>query len=289
MTLSDDPALAEKDYWEGIHRDSRARGSSAHTPALPQSPLTRATEFLRRKLFRSYADYRLWESCLKTHLPRGPEMTVLEIGSAPGHFLVRLHRELGYRPFGVEYTASGAETNRLVFKSNGIPPGRIFHVDFFDEQFRNNHANQFDVVLSRGFIEHHADPGRVIRLHCELLKPGGFVVVSIPNLTGVNYFLSWFFNKETLSKHNLRIMRKDAFRRLFPENLLEERMCDYYGTVDFNLFNTDPRDFLRRPLHLLCRLLQLPANLLLRLLLRDRGCETPWLSPYILYIGRKKI
>ena len=60
--------------------------------------------------------------------------------------------------------------------------------------FTVNSPLLFDVVMSRGFIEHFDEPSSVVDRHLDLLKPGGLLVVSIPNLRGVNGLLTRFFH-----------------------------------------------------------------------------------------------
>ncbi len=275
--------LTEKSYWGGVH--GRPPGGS---------PAGRLKEHLRGLLSRrrlswlgSYADHLLWDVLYPTFLPKGKGLRALEVGCAPGRYLVRLRRVFGFEPFGVEYTAEGAEAARRLFVAEGLPPENILQEDFFSEDFARRHRSAFDVVISRGFIEHFADPADAVRRHADLLKEGGCLVVSIPCLRGMNYGLSRLFHKETLDMHNLDIMRKEPFAALFGGMGLAPLFCGYYGTFDFSLFNTKPGSPLGGLLAF-CKGIQLLLNPAFRLLFGDRGRETPFFSPYLLFIGTKR-
>lgn len=235
---------------------------------------------------RTFSDRCLWDIYAR-HLPTGSGLRLLEIGSAPGNHLVALHRRFGFIPYGVEYTESGVALNRDLFIRNALPPTNVIHSDVFSPGFQSEYREFFDVVLSRGFIEHFEDPREAVRSHLALLKPGGTMVVMIPNLTGINATLTRFFAKATLRQHNLTIMRLDRFREVFDLTGLEERYCSYYGIFDFDLFDADRkgvRDVIRRA----GKGGQLFLNVLFHMLFRHGGPQHPAVSPYLVFVGIKR-
>ena len=117
-------------------------------------------------------------------------------------------------------------------------------------------------------------------------RPGGRLLVSIPNLRGLNYALAWFFNRPVLAMHNIGIMSRQVFSTLFDPERLSLLFCDYYGTFDFGLFNTQPSAPQRHVLAV-CRKLQLGLNVAFRAL-GQKGAESRFSSPYLVYIGVKK-
>ncbi|MBA2525103.1 MAG: hypothetical protein H0V18_04855 [Pyrinomonadaceae bacterium] len=119
-----------------------------------------------------------------------------------------------------------------------------------------------------------------------LLSEGGYLIVSIPNFRGVNYALTSIFNKELIPLHNLDIMRKAEFLKLFDRADLLRLFCDYYGTFSFYLFYTKKDSPMRFALRLSYKLQPL-LNLIFRLVLRKTGAEGELVSPYLLFIGRK--
>lgn len=294
--------LSEKEYWNAVHRSEAELFDSANAapqasgdahPDAPQSPKRRLIAAARRLLGKeniermsAFDDYLLWEVLFKRHLPELRNAKVLEVGSAPGEFLVKFRREYGCVPYGVEYSETGVELNRRLFAAHGINPDNVIHADFFSEEFQQNYKNAFDVVVSRGFIEHFTDVDRVIARHVNVLAEGGYLIVNIPNLRGFNYALIRLFHKEVIRIHNLDIMRRETFARLFDRADLRPLFCDYYGAFSFYLFNArddSPARFLLNASYKL----QPALNLLFRRLLKDRGAESRHFSPHLLFIGRK--
>ena len=235
---------------------------------------------------RSYHEMLLLDRIYPRLMPDLQGRRLVEVGSAPGRHLVHLHRLFGVRPFGVELTESGAELNRQVFSQAGIDPAQVIRADFFDQDFQEDHHRDFDVVLSRGFLEHFDDPAAVVDLHLNLLRPGGHLVVIIPNLRGV--FGAWQrrFHPELLARHNLETMRADVFGSLFERADLRRLYCGHYGTFDTWALSASPESsrFLHGCVHQLRRA-QIPLNVGMRLLFGRRGFETATFSPFLLFIG----
>jgi 2-polyprenyl-3-methyl-5-hydroxy-6-metoxy-1,4-benzoquinol methylase len=219
-------------------------------------------------------------------VPNKKGAKVLEVGSAPGKFLVEFKQNYDCVPYGLEYSETGVELNRKVFSSHGINPDNVICADFFSNEFHEQYRERFDIVISRGFIEHFADVDNVIQEHLNLLKPGGHLIVSIPNVRGANYILTQLFYKELIPIHNLNIMRKKEFSKLFNNGRLSHLFCDYYGTFSFGLFYTKNDGPMRLVLDV-CSRLQRLLNLIFRLILQDKGAESRLFSPHLLFIGKK--
>jgi len=278
-------ALTPKKYWDSIY-ESKAFLTQHH-------PLKKNLRILINKLveneyMRSYADYLLWDVIYKKYMPKTKGLKVLEIGSAPGNNLVKLSQTFGFVPYGVEYSESGVELNRKIFASHNINPDNVIHADFLRDEFHKQYKGYFDIVVSIGFIEHFTNIEDIIKKHIDLLTKGGYLIVNIPNLRGVNYALQWIFQKEIpVSMIDTNIMQKREFSRFFDKECLSTLFCDYYGTFNFGLFNTKKGS----PLCLVltfCKVLQLMLNVVFRLLFGKRGAESKTFSPYLLFIGVRK-
>lgn len=281
--------LTNEEFWEsrheGLERETGLRESN------PRSALRRWLDHARLRVgaepLQSYAEFLLHKAIV-THLPMGSDWRAIEVGCAPGKHILRLAQDMGYQPFGVEYSPVGAATTRRAFSDRRFDPAAVIEADFFSASFQEEHNGRYDVALSLGFVEHFDDPAPVVQAHVDLLKPGGFLVCSIPNLRSFAYPFLSFFGREILDAHNLDIMRLDAYRALFSSTPLDMRFCGYVGV--FQLFGVALRR--ERSLRgMLARGLDRTGDLmnhLLFLLLRGSSPETCW-SPHIVYIGRKRI
>lgn len=168
-------------------------------------------------------------------------------------------------------------------------PEHVIHADFFSDDFQSDFRECFDIVISRGFIEHFKDVNWAIKKHLNLLAKGGCLIVNIPNLRGISFTMTWIFNRPGMSRHNLAIMRKGEFLKLFRKEGLSCTFCDYYGTFDL-IF---PESLQNRNTAL-CKAMKIChvwltslSNLCLHLFFKKGGFESVFFSPYLIFIGTK--
>lgn len=269
-----DSALTTSDYWSRWHR--------THVPRRPRSwgRLRAVLRWLNRgheshlELVRARAT--------DPHLP--PRGTLIELGCAPGQRLLSECHRTGLEPHGVDYSEVGYRATLDTFAERGADASGIMHADFTDESFRRRNRNRFDVVWSAGLVEHFTNPEDIVRCHLEILKPGGTLIVSIPNFRGIGYPLYSRFAPDLLSVHNLDIMERPQFDALFEDLPLETMYCGHIGTLSLPLA-VPP--VLRRVTRVLRRLQNL-ADCLLINLVRHRDVPNRFTSPYLLYVGRKR-
>jgi SAM-dependent methyltransferase len=280
-------------YWDAQYRTGALRPDKPHADAGAPNGLWRRWPLSRLRLWlspylRPYEEVVLWEHLYPRFLSRAAGLKAVEIGSAPGTFLVELARRFGVDPYGIEYAAAGVDINRRLFEQHGVPGDHVIHEDVFSDRLHDRYREHFDVVVSRGFIEHFDDPRPAIERHLSLLKPGGTLIVQIPNLRGLNWAVQRLLDRRLFDIHNRSLMDRRAFRSLFDTLRLEERFCDYYGAFTFNVFNVNSRPrrlWLLRAGHRA----QLPLNVLYHLLLRGRTAGHRWASPALLYVGVKRV
>jgi len=270
--------LTDESYWNTVHGGP----APVAAPAVPTS----FRKWLRHA-GRSYAAEHFWNCCLSLHLKPGPQR-IIEIGSAPGEFLKECHSRFAFDPYGVEYSPVGARVNRENFKSWGLDPNHIMQADLFTEDFQSAHREQFDVVVSRGFIEHFIDLQPVIDAHVSLLKSGGTLIVSIPNLSGFNYLIGMLTSRAVYPLHNLDIMRIEVFQKLFDRCNLQTLFCGYQGGVDLGILEAGPQTPFSNWVRKVNRHVQWGLNVVFNSFPAGFVPETRYTSPYLLYIGRKK-
>ena len=290
--------LSEKEYWDGVHVQEKQSWDTKQQS--PESGPRRASLLHRFKsktkallgdkaqgVLSGYEDHLIWNVIYEKYMPRTEGARMLEVGSAPGDHLVQVSQRFGLEPYGVEYSESGVRLNREIFSANQINPDNVIEADFFSEDFQEQYREFFDVVISRGFIEHFADVEDTIRKHLNLLAKGGRLIIIIPNLRGLNYVLGMMFHREVIAIHNLEIMQKDVFSRLFENKNLQPLFCDYNGVFSFYLFNTKETSPMRHVLKA-CFHLQLVLNASFHLLFKDKPVESSWSSPSLIFIGNKE-
>jgi SAM-dependent methyltransferase len=151
---------------------------------------------------------------------------VLEIGCAPAKWLVFYGERFGAWIEGIEYSEKGAALSQRNLDLCGVT-GTIHHADFFDFE-----PVEFDLVLSVGFIEHFDDLEAVFARHLPFVRPGGRLVVGVPNFRGLNRLLQSWADSGYLRLHNLQAVDPRLYRRLAAQHGLELERVDYIGGFD---------------------------------------------------------
>ena len=100
---------------------------------------------------------------------------VLEVGCAHGYILARL--ESRYESFGIDLSPYAIERAK-----QNAPGSRIWCGDFMTDLPPDIRDTQFDLILAKYVLEHLDDPGAaLLRMH-DLLRPGGSILYSVPNM-----------------------------------------------------------------------------------------------------------
>lgn len=123
-------------------------------------------------------------------LPPLANENVLDCGCAGGYFF-KIAIENGYRPFGVEINSEAVKTANEAFPENEIFQGLLEDSPFAKESFY--------AVFMSDYIEHVRSPKQAIKKAYDLLKPGGYLLLSTPSVDTLSARLmkrSWLHYKE---------------------------------------------------------------------------------------------
>lgn len=216
------------------------------------------------------------------YLPKKP-LSILEIGGAPGQYLAYMHKQFSYSLSCLDYSKVGCEKTIENFKLLDIPV-KVYQRDLFDEDLK---MPQFDIVFSMGLIEHFEDVSGVIKKHLDLLKPGGTLLLGLPNFRGINHlFLRWLA-PNLLKQHNLKTMDTRTWKSFEKEFDLEPIFKGYVGGFEPMTF------MLQEKKSFLSNLLFLKARVLNKLFHKNfkglRRLNSRCFSGYILGIYQKPI
>lgn len=111
---------------------------------------------------------------------------VLEIGCGEGRFRLNMKRDCEY--FGVEFCAHAAAAAETLLD-------RVF-VGSYDAVARDIPDSYFDLVICNDVIEHMPDHHQFLARIKEKMRPGAFLVGSIPNVRYLPNLFSILFDKE---------------------------------------------------------------------------------------------
>jgi SAM-dependent methyltransferase len=225
-----------------------------------------------------------FDRCLSKELKnqlKGVSGEVFEVGCAPGKWLAYLSSVCNLKANGIEYSEPGLKATLNNLKLLNIPSGTVIAGDFFLQK----PIQQFDVVISLGFIEHFDNVDGVVDLHLQWLKPGGRLILGVPNFSGITKFIQLVLDKTLLDKHNLKIMNLGYFNRLGERHPLDKVSIKYLGSFEPDL--PIPKYKYGNPLQFFVKCFLLIARFLRRFEIFDQF-NGPSFSSYILAVYKKR-
>jgi len=205
---------------------------------------------------------------------------VFEVGCAPGKWLAFMAENFGMKANGIEYSDAGTQATHRNFQALNLPVDTIIAGDFFDIK----PEPRFDVVMSFGFIEHFDKPDAVVARHAAWLKPGGKLIIGVPNFNGIYKPLQTILDRSILDKHNLNIMNLGYFRGLVQPLRLELQSLEYVASFEPSLPVAE-RGFKNLAQFLVKVFLRVSVYIRRSPVFDDINAS--WLSAYILAIYRK--
>src|SRR6266571_667783 len=150
----------------------------------------------------------------------------IELGGAPGGYLAYVVRTFGYEAHAIDSSPVGCRQLEENFRLLHIPL-HVYCRDALSDDLSD--LPRFDLVYSLGLVEHFSDPVPMIRRHVELAKPGGIVVLGLPNFLGVSTPILRLTRPELFHAHNLRTMDLTTWGAFEQEMGLEVVFRGYVG------------------------------------------------------------
>ena len=160
----------------------------------------------------------------------------IDVGCGLGFFSARL-AERGAEVIACDLGESLVERASALAGCEGVQADCLALTETFGEK-------RFDIVVSSECIEHTPDPSEAVRQMIGVLKPGGFIAISTPNIVwypmvlaatrlklrpfdGLENFSSWRSLRKTLRKDNVDIVREKGLH-LFPFQLGMNRLSRWF-------------------------------------------------------------
>lgn len=144
-------------------------------------------------------------------------LQVLEVGCGKGHFAAGLKKEreihvTAIEPFHQAHAEACLRVDRLI-------PLQV------EEAFNELEDASFDCAIFNDVLEHLVDPWKVLSDTRRLLRPGGVVVASLPNMRYYPVLKelvlqgSWKYQSAgVLDRTHLRFFTKSSLRQLFESS-----------------------------------------------------------------------
>jgi SAM-dependent methyltransferase len=171
-----------------------------------------------------YRDFDFETVRLLKGIAGGEAARVLEVGGGGSRVLPYLRRRFGYEVFGSDFSFKGCRLLRANLALQGVDGGVICE-DLFRSSLR---SDWFDVVYSVGLIEHFDDTRPVIIEHLRVLRPGGHLVLIVPNLEGVQGRILRRLAPDLVGRH--RVFGPQDLEGILKSLGLKSVTCGYLGS-----------------------------------------------------------
>jgi len=197
--------------------------------------------------------------------------SAIELGGFPGYYAIFLKKY-----FGLDTTLFDFYVHQPVLKevlsANQLNEQDVKVIE--GDLFKHQPAQQYDLVLSCGLIEHFQDTKDIIDRHLQFLKPGGTLFITLPNFTGVNGWVQRTYDMENYNKHNISSMNPTLLAEHCRALGLNNVEAYYYGHFSLWLENMKQQSGLTKGF---LKALWLAGKLFTKVV----PIESKGLSPYI--------
>jgi SAM-dependent methyltransferase len=249
--------IADSDYWDRVWDTSQGSGTIGLRPWYPEN--------------------RLWDGLFRRLLVKFPAGSkLLEIGCAPGRWMIYFRENLGFDAWGIDYSPSGVEVAKHNIARHRTR-AQVVEGNFLEYQF----PLKFDVIVSFGVIEHYLNPMPVITKCLEDLREGGLCICAVPNIASTFYGgIQKSIDSDVWGKHVAYNM--EDLISFFDRAGFVRIKGTYFGCFNLGVVNVSKFQKAAPFLH--------ASNLILHLMLRSMvgTRESPLWSPYIFVWGEKR-
>jgi SAM-dependent methyltransferase len=203
--------------------------------------------------------------------------TAIELGGFPGYYAVFLKRYFNLDVTLLDYFIHQPVTNALL-SANQLEEKDIHIIE--TDLFNYIPEKQYDLVLSCGLIEHFNDTTDIINRHISFVRPGGTLLITLPNFRSLNGWFQQNFDKENYDKHNIDCMDPELLKRICESAGLQVLQSRYFGHFSLWLENEK-----QKPAGV--RLLKKSMWLAGKLFTKVFRFNSKQLSPYIILEAKK--
>jgi 2-polyprenyl-3-methyl-5-hydroxy-6-metoxy-1,4-benzoquinol methylase len=176
--------LTDIAYWDKIWADR-----AAPDPLDPAKPgLNNAVPHAFHRLFSRTFDL----------MGIQPGNSIVEVGCGGSTMLPYFTKTFGLRAEGIDSSPKGCALSDAIARKSGINTP-IHQVDMFD--LPTNLQGCFDIVFSAGLVEHFQPTTLAVDALAKLVRPGGHVVTTVPNMRGLVGFIQKYVDRDVYNLH----------------------------------------------------------------------------------------
>jgi SAM-dependent methyltransferase len=187
----------------------------------------------RPSRLRLYRDFDLETIRLLRNMA-GPESArVLEVGAGGSRVLPYLRHTFRYEVMGTDFSLGGCRLLRANLALLG-EEGSVVCGDLFASSLREE---IFDLAYSSGLIEHFEDTRVLVAEHVRFLKPGGRLVLIVPNLRELQGRILKRLAPPRWARHH--VFGPEELAEVVSSLGLKEVRYGYLGSFFVNVGRTD--------------------------------------------------
>lgn len=155
---------------------------------------------------------------------------VLDFGCGAGHTLVRLQAQHPqWQLFGFDISA-----NKEVKKIGNV----TIYYDDFEKMEGDFESNSFDIIYLNNVLEHVLDPHETLTRLRNLLKPGGDMIIEIPNIASIKFrIFGKYFSSLDIPRH-LYHFSPTTIKQLCDKAHLTINSIEFAGTPKSTMLST---------------------------------------------------
>lgn len=203
--------------------------------------------------------------------------TAIELGGFPGYYAVFLKKYFNLDVTLLDYFVHPPVTRSLL-QANGLKEDDIHSIEA--DLFNHQEHLKYDLVLSCGLIEHFNDTADIVQRHIDFLRPGGTLLITLPNFRALNGWFQKSFDRDNYDKHNINCMDPQLLADIARKAGLEVIQSRYFGRFSIWLENEKQKS---AGVRLFKKVTWLAGKVFTRLI----PFNSRQLSPYILIEARK--
>jgi len=203
--------------------------------------------------------------------------SAIELGGFPGYYAIFLKKYFGVDTSLFDFYVH-PKVLKEVLNANQLGEKDIAVIE--GDLFNYEPEKQYDLVLSCGLIEHFNDTKDIIARHLTFLKPGGTLLITLPNFTGVNGWVQRKYDMGNYEKHNISSMNPQLLAGYCQELGLKNVEARYYGKFSIWLENRSQQSSLAKAF---LKTLWLAGKVATKIV----PVESKGLSPYIVVTATK--
>lgn len=228
------------------------------------------------RLKKKYYFFICLQKLAKKKLKYGKKK-LLEVGCAPGRFLVYFAKEFGYEVSGIDYSKIGCHITIKNLCREGVE-ACIIEADLLSDSLTEEN---WDIVFSAGFVEHFSDPETILKIKYKLLKPGGVLLTTIPNFAGFTGLTRKIMYRDIYLKHNP--ITRSKLQSIYEYLGLENIDVGYFASLRLSLPHPYSQFFFKKALWFIAKVLDMLLVSVYKI--TNRSIEGPWISSHIYAYG----